>query len=122
MVRANSYRELKVWQKAIDLVKAVYAITQRYPDTERFGLTSQTQRAAVSIPANIAERSGRHGSAEMAHHLSIALGSAAELDTLLELAHQLRYLDCPDYGSLVTQLTEIQKMANATKTKLRTNH
>ena len=89
----RSYRDLVVWQKACDLAVAVYQPTRSFPKEEMFGLTSQTRRAAVSVPANIAEGAGRFGSTEFRHHISIARGSLAELRTLLELARRFGYMD-----------------------------
>lgn len=88
----KSYRELEVWKVAVDLVEAVYVVCRRWPESERFGLVSQAQRAAVSIPANIAEGYGRSHRGEYLRHLSIARGSLAELDTHLIIAHRLGYM------------------------------
>ncbi len=88
----KSYRELEVWQTAVDLVEAVYVVCRDWPDSERFGLISQAQRAAVSIPANIAEGYGRSHRGDYLRHLSIARGSLAELDTHLIIAHRLGYI------------------------------
>ena len=76
----------------MELVSAVYGVTVDFPDTERYGLTSQMRRAAVSVPANIAEGAARSGTRELIHFLSIASGSLSELDTLVELAGKLGYL------------------------------
>lgn len=82
----RGYRRLRVWQHAMDLVEAVYELTASWPDRELFGLTSQSQRAATSIPANIAEGYGRTHRGDYLHHLSIARGSLFELETLLMIA------------------------------------
>jgi four helix bundle protein len=82
----KSYRDLEVWQKAMDLVEEVYRIAERFPSQEKYGLTGQLQRAAVSIPANIAEGYGRMHRKEYLQHLSIAKGSLAEVETHLALA------------------------------------
>ncbi|MBI5934372.1 MAG: four helix bundle protein [Chloroflexi bacterium] len=87
----RSYRELKVWQKGIELVKLVYGLTQGFPKSEIYGLASQMQRAAVSVPSNIAEGQGRQHTGEFRQFLYIALGSAAELDTQLIVAVELGY-------------------------------
>jgi four helix bundle protein len=89
----QSYRDLAAWQKAMDLVEAVYRATQHWPRDEMYGLTNQARRAAVSVPANIAEGQGRRGPTEMLHHLSIADGSLHELETHLLIAQRLRYLE-----------------------------
>jgi four helix bundle protein len=89
----KTYRELEVWQKAMDLVVAVYRLSGDFPPQERYGLASQIQRAAVSIPANIAEGYGRSHRGDYLHHLSIARGSLAELETHLTLVVRLGFLD-----------------------------
>ena len=88
----QSYRELIVWQKAIDLVVAIYRITQSFPREEAFGLTSQLRRAAVSIPSNIAEGQGRRSAKEFQRFLDIARGSLQEVETQLLIANRLHYL------------------------------
>lgn len=88
----KTYRDLEVWQRAIDLVEAVYVIARRFPREERFGLTSQIQEAAVSIPSNIAEGYGRSHRGDYLHHLSIARGSLMELETHLTISVRLRHV------------------------------
>lgn len=80
------YRDLKAWQLAVELADHIYTIKEGWPSREQFGLTSQTRRAAVSVPANIAEGQGRVGKREFPHRLSIAYGSLCELETLIHLA------------------------------------
>mgnify|MGYP001407137449 CR=1 FL=1 len=87
----RNHRELRAWQQAMDLVERVYTLTGTFPQDERFGLTSQLRRAAVSVPTNIAEGFARHGSKELLQFLAIAGASLSELDTLLELATRLGY-------------------------------
>lgn len=87
----TSHKELKVWQKGIELVKSIYEITKSFPANEQFGLTSQMRRTAVSIPSNIAEGCGRNSNKELTHFLYIALGSAAELETQLIISHDLNF-------------------------------
>ena len=84
--------DLKVWQLAMDLVVDVYAITKQFPDTEKFALASQMQRAAVSVPSNIAEGAGRESSADFLRFLTIARGSLSELETQLLIAQRLGYV------------------------------
>ncbi|HOW19678.1 MAG TPA: four helix bundle protein, partial [Phycisphaerae bacterium] len=86
----QTYRDLEAWQRAIDLVEAVYVLTRGFPNAERFGLTSQTQRASVSIPSNIAEGYGRSHRGDYLHHLSMARGSLMELEIQLTIAVRLR--------------------------------
>jgi len=89
---ATSYEQLDAWKRGMDLVCEVYRVTQLLPSAERFGLVAQLRRAAVSIPSNIAEGSGRQGRRELLHHLSIARGSLKELETLLAVLERLRYV------------------------------
>jgi len=91
----RNHRDLKVWQEAIELVQHVHQLTSSFPVQERFGLTAQLRRAAVSVPANVAEGCARSGTRELIHFLSIAQGSLSELDTLAELAHRLGYVRDP---------------------------
>ena len=88
----RSYRDLKVWQRAVDMVEEVYSLSRRLPSEEKFGLTSQLRRAAVSVPANIAEGYARAQRGEYLQHLSIARGSLAEVETLLTLAARLGFM------------------------------
>ena len=88
----RSYKDLVVWQKGIDLVENVYRLTARFPNHERYGLAGQIQRAAVSVPSNIAEGHERHHLNEYLQHLSIALASLAEVETQLEIARRLKYV------------------------------
>ena len=88
----RNHRSLKAWQQAIDLVEHVYAETAKFPRDELFALTSQMRRAAVSVPANIAEGAARSGTKELVRFLSIASASLSELDTHVEIARRLGYL------------------------------
>lgn len=88
----RNHRSLKAWQQAIQLVEHVYALTASFPKEELFGLSSQMRRAAVSVPANIAEGAARSGSRELIRFLGIAAASLSELDTHVEIARRLGYL------------------------------
>lgn len=90
MVR--SYRDLIVWQLGMALAKKIYTSTESFPKSELYGLVSQLRRCSVSVPSNIAEGHARDSTKEYLHHLSIAMGSVAELETLLMLANELGYL------------------------------
>ena len=107
----KSYRELKVWQKAMDFVEHVYRVQREFPDNERYGLCDQLRRAAVSIPSNIAEGRGRDTAKDYSHFLTLARGSLNEVATQLELAVRLGYLN-PGSG-LYEESQEIRKMLNA---------
>jgi len=89
----RNHRTLRAWQEAISMVDAIYEITASFPNDERFGLTSQLRRAAVSVPANIAEGFARSGTRELLHFLSIASGSLSELDTLIEISHRQKLIE-----------------------------
>ena len=108
--RVRSHRDLVVWQRGIEFAVWVYRATDGFPKQEVYGLTDQIRRAAVSIPANIAEGQGRRTDGAFAHYLDIALGSAAELDTHLQIALQLNYLSKQEHQDLLAELTEITKM------------
>jgi four helix bundle protein len=106
----SSYSDLQVWQKAMVLVKQVYQDSSRFPKDELYALTNQIRRAAVSIPSNIAEGHARDSTKEFLHHLSIALGSLAELETQLILSKDLQYLPEERLSALLQQTNEIGKM------------
>ena len=108
----NSYRDLKVWQKAISLVIDCYEYAKQFPKTEIYGLAGQLQRAAVSIPANIAEGQGRSHTREFLNHLSIAYGSLMEVETHLQIAAKLHYLDEAALASLLEKCSVIGRMLN----------
>jgi four helix bundle protein len=101
---------------SIDLVKKTYVITRIFPDEERFVLTSQMRRAAISIPSNIAEGAGRKSKKEFIHFLSISLGSLSELETQFVISKELDYL--PDYESIKSQIKQIRIMTSSLIYKL----
>ncbi|HMS59992.1 MAG TPA: four helix bundle protein [Tepidiformaceae bacterium] len=107
------FQELVVWQRAHQLVLDVYRESNALPAEERFGLTSQMRRSAASVPANIAEGSARNTDAEMRHFLSIAFGSATELEYHLLLAKDLAYISPATHSHLDTRLAEVKRMLNA---------
>jgi four helix bundle protein len=106
----KSYRELQVWQKAVDMVVAVYELTAEFPPQEKYGLASQIQRAAVSVPANIAEGYGRVHRGDYVHHLSIARGSLAELETHITIAVRLGFIQREKAVDLWNMTQEIGRM------------
>lgn len=115
----KDFRELKVWKKAHDLNIEIYKTTKKLPKSELFGLTSQTRRASVSIPGNIAEGCGRGSDAELARFLQISMGSASELEYYLLLSKALHFLNEQEYDKLNTQVTEIKRMLISFIKKLR---
>ncbi|MFH0811494.1 MAG: four helix bundle protein [Pseudomonadota bacterium] len=106
----KSYRDLEVWQKAMDLVVECYQITKKFPKKEAFGLAGQLQRAAISIPANIAEGRERQYTKEFIQYVSIAYGSLAELETHLLIAERLNYLDGNQVKRLLDMTSEVGRM------------
>jgi four helix bundle protein len=106
----NNYKELKIWQKSIELAEKIYAISSSYPSSEKFGLISQIQRCAVSIPSNIAEGAGRNSNNEFKHFLGIANGSINELNTQLLLSVRIGYLKEDELEDIFNLITEIQKI------------
>jgi four helix bundle protein len=114
----QSYRELKVWQVAMDLAEQSYLATREFPREEQFGLTSQIRRAAASIPANIAEGQGRGSTKEFLHHLSIARGSLMELKTHLLLSQRVGLLNQALLDRLLTMADEISRMLSALREAL----
>ncbi len=105
------FRELIVWQRAIELVVAIYSLTGPFPPSEQYGLTSQMRRAAVSVPSNIAEGSRRRGK-EIGHFLSIAFGSASELETQIEICRRLKLGKRDDLDKCEELLQEVARMLN----------
>lgn len=108
----KSYKDLEVWQKAMDLVVMCYQTTKSFPRSEVYGLASQLQRAAVSIPANIAEGRERKYSKEFAQHLSMAYSSLAEVETHIQIAQRLNYINSTETEQLLEQTAEIGRMIN----------
>ena len=114
----QNYKDLIVWQKGIELAKRIYALSRRFPNEERFGLTSQMRRAAVSIPSNIAEGQARRTTPEFILFVSHAEGSAAELDTQIILAVELTFCSKADALPIYELNDEIRRMLNALRRKL----
>jgi four helix bundle protein len=105
----HSFRDLVVWQKGMDLTVAAYKTTEKFPQSEMFGLTSQIRRAAVSIPSSVAEGKAVGGQS-YPRHVKIALGSEAELQTQVELARRLQMLTDKDARALLDQASEVGRM------------
>lgn len=118
MEMIHSYQDLIVWQKAMDLVVAVYNLTEKFPKSEQFGITSQMKRAAVSIPSNIAEGRRRKTRVDYCHFLTIAYGSGAELETQIAICKRLPFGKMLDYKLVDSLLLEVMKMLNRMIEKL----
>lgn len=114
----KSYRDLDVWQKAMDLVVVCYRITKNFPEREIYGLAGQLRRAAVSIPANIAEGRERQHKKEFLQHLSIAYGSLAELETHIQIAERLNYIKGDQLKEVLDKTAEIGRMLNGLRKSL----
>ena len=110
MAELRTYRDLDAWQAAMDLSESVYKLTATLPDTERYGLISQLRRSAVSVPSNIAEGQARGTVAFGLYYLRIAIGSAAEVETQLELARRLRFVTAEQAREVNAQLERVRQM------------
>ncbi|HMA40816.1 MAG TPA: four helix bundle protein [Gemmatimonadales bacterium] len=106
----QSYRDLRVWELAMDLVVMSYRVSKSFPKEERYGLTAQLRRAAVSIPSNIAEGHGRKHLGDYLHQLSVANGSLMELETQIEIARRLNYMHPADQETLMRQAANVGRM------------
>ncbi|MBI2611496.1 four helix bundle protein [Candidatus Gottesmanbacteria bacterium] len=115
----KSYKELIIWQKSMQLVKEVYLLTEKFPRSEIYGITSQIRRAAVSIPSNIAEGYGRNYTKEYSLALSISYGSALELETQLQISKDLQFAKPSNFAKSESLLLEVLKMLNKTIATLR---
>ena len=115
-----SHRDLKVWQKSLDLVDMVYAATEAWPKHELYGLTAQLRRAAVSIPSNIAEGNGRSSTADYLRFLDVSFGSLMEVDTQVEIARRRDYVSAVQQEQISTLVVEVGKMINGLRRSLRT--
>ena len=112
MARPKSFRELIVWQKAMAMARQAYLVSRGLPKNEAFGLLTQIRRAAVSVPSNIAEGHGRLTDSQFRHFLGNARGSLYEMQTQIELATDLRYLDENRARELLDQASEVGKLIN----------
>ncbi len=115
----QSYRELAVWRKSVFLVAEIYRVTEQLPSSERYGLISQMQRAAVSIPANIAEGYYRTHRAEYRQFLSISYASGAALETHIEVCKRIPQYSVIDFRTAKTTLDEVMRMLNTMRARLR---
>jgi four helix bundle protein len=117
-IQIRSYRDLVVWQKAMDLAVDCYRATTSFPKHETYGLTAQLHRAAVSVAANIAEGRSRQHTKEFLYHLSVAYGSLAELETHIEIARRLTYLPAEEVVMLLHSCAAIGRMINGLRNSL----
>ncbi|NBX04038.1 MAG: four helix bundle protein [Alphaproteobacteria bacterium] len=117
----KNYRDLKVWQKAMDMVALVYELTAQFPADQKYVLVSQMQRSALSVPSNIAEGRSRHSEKDFVYHLNIARGSLAELETQVILSCRLGYMNKQDENTLLQMTEEITKMLHGLKSSLKSS-
>ena len=115
----NKFKDLKIWQLSVDIAKLVFKMTRNFPMNERYSLTSQLTRAAVSIPSNIAEGCSRNSKKEFNHFLSISLGSAFELETQLILAFDFGYIDKPSFEYIIPKINDVERMIGGLQKSLR---
>lgn len=108
----KNYKELIIWQKGIEIVKKIYTLTKQFPPEEKFGIVSQITRAAVSIPANIAEGSSRNSDKDYARFLQLSLGSAFEVQTYLTIAKEMNWAKLENISELESLLEEEIKMVH----------
>ncbi len=118
-LKSRSFRDLDVWKLSIEFVKNIYKITNKFPNSEIYGLTSQLRRSAISIPSNIAEGQGRNSSKEFGQFLAIALGSLAELETQVIIAKEIGYLTGENLIPLLADMDVIRKMIKALASSLK---
>lgn len=112
MAAINSHRDLVAWQRGMDLVVRVYGLTKNWPRDELYGLTAQARRAAVSVPANIAEGYGRSGRASYIYFLKVAQGSLKELETHIEIAERIGFVTTDQCRELLAEAVTVGKLLN----------
>ena len=115
---SGSHRNLIVWQKAMQMVTDIYRVSRSFPRAEIYGLSAQVRAAAVSVPSNVAEGKGRLSKREYIQFLSRARGSLLEVETQLEIAHNLEYLEAEAFVVLGSQIEEVGRMLNGLITKI----
>ena len=120
-MKSSDYKQLRVWQKAMDLTLEIYKLVKLLPKEETYALSDQMRRAVVSIPSNIAEGQGRNSDKEFVNFLSIARGSLWELETQVEICERLGYIDNVTKSNTFIITAEISKMLNALSNSLKSN-
>jgi four helix bundle protein len=115
----HNYRELKIWKRSMDFVEQVYLVTKEFPADEKYSLTSQVKRSAVSIPSNIAEGAGRATNNQFRYFLEVAMGSCNEVQTQLELAFRFTYIVNEKFEYLISEALQIYRMILAFYNTLR---
>jgi four helix bundle protein len=118
----NSFRDLEVWQESMLLVEDIYRVTAKFPSEERYGLSAQLRRAAVSIPSNIGEGARRKRLKAYLYHLDVSLGSQGEVDVQAEIGQRLGFCAVADYEALVPRIDRIGRMLNGLISSLQPEH
>ncbi len=116
--KIKDFKELRIWQKGIEIVKTVYILSKQFPKEELYGLSSQMKRSAVSIPSNIAEGFRRYHNNEYRQYLYITMGSAAELETQLIISKELGFLNEDQLGEILKEIESLSKMVRVLISKL----
>lgn len=119
MEKIKSFKELRIWQKGIEIVKDVYTLTKKLPKEELYGLTSQMRRSAISIPSNVAEGFKRYHNKEYSQFLYIALGSIGELETQIIIARELKFIADKELIAISEKIDHISRMISSLIGKLR---
>ncbi len=115
----HKFKDLEIWKKSRVFCSKIYAITSKFPETEKFGLTNQLRKASVSIPSNIAEGSSRNTNKDFSRFLQITLGSAYEIETQLLISFDIKFIDQAELDSLLNDLNSIVKMTSKFKSTLK---
>ena len=110
MSKVRGYRDLQIWQRSIDAVERCYRLTWTFPREERYGLASQLQRAAVSVPSNIAEGHERNSTKSYVYHLGVSRSSVAEVETQIEIAIRLGYVEADRVDDLLNEFDQISRV------------
>ncbi|MDE3235251.1 MAG: four helix bundle protein [Bacteroidota bacterium] len=118
MSEIKTYRDLLVWQKSMSLVSEIYRFSKAFPSSEIYGLVSQLRRSAISIPSNIAEGYGRRSTGDYKRFLQIAVGSLFELQTQIEIAYRLEYVDESNFNFLSEKTSELDRMLHSLINKI----
>lgn len=121
-MKIKGYKDLIVWQKSMDLVELVYRLTENFPKDETYGLRAQIRRSAVSLPSNIAEGTMRGTRKDFRQFIMIASGSGAELETQLEIAKRIKYVNLEEYYKINSLLGEVTRMLSSLQAKLKTTN
>jgi four helix bundle protein len=116
----QGFKKLEIWRLSKELTIMIYKVTEKYPSTEKFGLVNQMRRAAISIPANIAEGTGRSSNKDLANFINISIGSLFELETFTEISKELNFIDANLHDAISKKIAEIKHKAINFNKRVRT--